>query len=565
MDNQRQENQGRTRSSPPTPLHGLAPVRATGHGVPSSGGPNRNSHPLLVPSSAVNIDPAHPKLVLALPELEQALRQIFPASPSQSGERSYLESQAIALPADPAKLLKLTPQISGQFECQIIHTVFGLCVEVGFPSALRSEFDYESYKEFLQHLQSKALEAFPDLNRGQLGIEVLMGARISVTKEAIRRALSGPPGAFDTLMDQWMRLASAVAEGALQAFSHTFADGGERLALPAVTIKKHKKEREGAEKQAGMETFQLADYRYQGAKTCLADIGGNPELKKQLSEIVQILRHKEHFKKFGTNPPKGVLLYGPPGTGKTLGARALVGELERQGEEQGQEIPFYVVKSSDILSMWHGASEKNIAAMGAQLRESAQEHGFAVLFLDELEAIGLKRGGAGTSGVHDRMVTELLQFLDGIEGAGNILVLGATNRSESLDDALLRSGRFDRKIFVDTPDVKAREQIFDIHLKHAASRATIDLGLGQVNRAELAKASAGLVGADIEEAIKRCISREAMDTLKVAAPPKFTIDKFKAAIEAVSNEKQKRAPVSAASDWTTGRKYEGDSFNASDN
>ncbi len=215
------------------------------------------------------------------------------------------------------------------------------------------------------------------------------------------------------------------------------------------------------------------------------DIGGLESVKSLLKEAVEWpLRYAESFRRIGVEAPKGVLLYGPPGTGKTLLAKAIANESEAN---------FITVKGSDILSKWYGESEKHIAEVFKKARQVAP----AIIFLDELDALAPVRGSAmGEPHVTERIVNQLLSELDGLEELRGVVVIGATNRPDIIDAALLRPGRFDEMILVPIPDEKTRLEIFKVH--------TRKMSLAEdVNLEELVKLTEDFTGADIASVCKK--------------------------------------------------------------
>ncbi len=215
------------------------------------------------------------------------------------------------------------------------------------------------------------------------------------------------------------------------------------------------------------------------------DIGGLEKVKSLLSEAVEWpLRYSESFRKIGVDAPKGVLLYGPPGTGKTLLAKAIANESEAN---------FITVKGSDILSKWYGESEKHIAEIFKKARQVAP----AIIFLDELDALAPMRGTAlGEPHVTERIVNQLLSELDGLEELRGVVIIGATNRPDIIDPALLRPGRFDEMILVPVPDEKTRSEIFKVHSKKMALAKDFDIK-------ELVRLTEDFTGADIASVCKK--------------------------------------------------------------
>ncbi len=212
------------------------------------------------------------------------------------------------------------------------------------------------------------------------------------------------------------------------------------------------------------------------------DVGGLEEVKEELRMAVEWpLKYPELFKASGAKQPKGILLYGPPGTGKTLLAKAVANESEAN---------FISVKGPEILSKWVGESEKAIREIFRKARQSAP----AIIFFDEIDSIAPIRGAAGDSRVTERIISQLLTEMDGLEELRKVVVIAATNRPDLLDPALLRPGRFDRLIYVPPPDFKARIEILKIHSR---GKPLSD----DVNLEELAKLTEGYTGADLENLV----------------------------------------------------------------
>ncbi len=208
------------------------------------------------------------------------------------------------------------------------------------------------------------------------------------------------------------------------------------------------------------------------------DIGGLENIKQELREAIELpVKDPEKFKKFGIRPPRGILLYGPPGTGKTLLAKAVATE---------SEMNFISIKGPEVLSKWVGESEKAIREVFKKAKQGAP----AVIFLDEIDAIAPRRGYYSDSGVTERIVNQILTSMDGIENMEGVVVIGATNRPDIIDPALLRPGRFDRLIYIPPPDRETRLKILQIH--------TRNMPLDNVNLNILAEKMENYVGADIE-------------------------------------------------------------------
>jgi transitional endoplasmic reticulum ATPase len=230
------------------------------------------------------------------------------------------------------------------------------------------------------------------------------------------------------------------------------------------------------------------------------DIGGLDTLKQELKEAVEWpLKHRESFERLNIRPPKGILLYGSPGTGKTLLAKAVAKESEAN---------FINVKGPSLLSMWVGKSEEGVR----KVFERARQVSPCVIFFDEIDALASKRGMEMGTKVTERVLNQMLSEMDGIEDLKNVVVIGATNRPDMLDPALMRPGRFDRILLVDVPDEKSREKILEIH--------TTGMPLDQsVNLKTLVKKTEGFVGADIENLVREAALialRKDMQTKTVA-------------------------------------------------
>ncbi|MDD6911109.1 ATP-dependent zinc metalloprotease FtsH [Actinobacillus minor] len=199
-------------------------------------------------------------------------------------------------------------------------------------------------------------------------------------------------------------------------------------------------------------------------KTTFADVAGCDEAKEEVGEVVDFLRDPSKFQKLGGRIPKGILMVGPPGTGKTLLAKAIAGEAK---------VPFFTMAGSDFVEMFVGVGASRVR----DLFEQAKKNAPCIIFIDEIDAVGRKRGGAGFSGGHDereQTLNQMLVEMDGFEGSEGVIIIAATNRADVLDDALTRPGRFDRQVTVDLPNVKGREQILQVHLKKVPLADDVD-------------------------------------------------------------------------------------------
>lgn len=248
-----------------------------------------------------------------------------------------------------------------------------------------------------------------------------------------------------------------------------------------------------AERTAGFGKFGLQDMGAAGPEKSLADLGGYEDVKQELQDaILMPLEKKELAYTYGIKPPSGILLFGPPGTGKTMLMRALAKELK---------YGFYYIKASDILSQWYGESERNVAEIFKTAREKAP----SILFFDEIDSIGKKRGAYATDEVTPRVLSMMLQEIDGMKNEKRpVMIIGATNVPQQLDPALLRPGRFDKIIYMHLPDKDARKAIFWVHLKKMPLAEDVDLD-------RLAAKTDRFSGADIKNIVQEAIKMAAKE------------------------------------------------------
>lgn len=220
-----------------------------------------------------------------------------------------------------------------------------------------------------------------------------------------------------------------------------------------------------------------------------ADVAGQDEAKEALKELVDFLHNPDKYKKIGANMPKGALLVGPPGTGKTLLAKAVAGEAK---------VPFFSISGSEFIEMFVGMG----AARVRDLFKQAQEKAPCIVFIDEIDAIGQKRnsGQFGGNDEREQTLNQLLSEMDGFDGSKGVVILGATNRPETLDKALLRPGRFDRRIPVELPDLKGREAILKVHSANIKMADDIDFNA-------IARSTSGASGAELANIINEAALR----------------------------------------------------------
>jgi cell division protease FtsH len=234
-----------------------------------------------------------------------------------------------------------------------------------------------------------------------------------------------------------------------------------------------------------------------------ADVAGVDEAKEELQEVVEFLREPQKFTSLGARIPKGVLLVGSPGTGKTLMAKAVSGEAG---------VPFFSISGSEFVEMFVGVGAGRVR----DLFEQAKKHSPCIVFVDEIDAVGRHRG-AGLGGSHDereQTLNQLLVEMDGFDTDTNVIVIAATNRPDILDPALLRPGRFDRRVMLDRPDMKGRYEILKVHAK--GKPISPDLNLETI-----ARATPGFVGADLENLVNEAAILTARRNKKVIGQPEF--------------------------------------------
>ena len=234
------------------------------------------------------------------------------------------------------------------------------------------------------------------------------------------------------------------------------------------------------------------------------DVAGEEEAKELLTEIVDFLHKPERYQEIGASMPKGALLVGPPGTGKTLLAKAVAGEAD---------VPFFSISGSEFVEMFVGMGAAKVRDLFKQANEKAP----CIVFIDEIDTIGKKRDGAGFTGGNDereQTLNQLLTEMDGFDGSKGVVILAATNRPDSLDPALLRPGRFDRRIPVELPDLKGREEILKVHAKKIKIADSVRFD-------EIAKAAAGASGAELANIVNEAALRAVRDGRKFATQADF--------------------------------------------
>lgn len=233
-----------------------------------------------------------------------------------------------------------------------------------------------------------------------------------------------------------------------------------------------------------------------------SDVAGEDEAKENLKEIVDYLHNPEKYREIGAAMPKGVLLVGPPGTGKTMLAKAVAGEAN---------VPFFSISGSEFVEMFVGMGASKVRDLFRQAKEKAP----CIVFIDEIDAIGQKRDGRiGGNDEREQTLNQLLTEMDGFGGNTGVIILAATNRSDSLDPALTRPGRFDRRVPVELPDLKGREEILKVHAKKIKTAAGIDFG-------KIARMASGASGAELANIVNEAALRAVRDNRRQAEQADF--------------------------------------------
>ena len=257
------------------------------------------------------------------------------------------------------------------------------------------------------------------------------------------------------------------------------------------------------------------------------DVAGEDEAKENLTEIVEYLHNPEKYKEIGASMPKGILLVGPPGTGKTMLAKAVAGEAS---------VPFFSISGSEFVEMFVGMGAAKVRDLFNQAKEKAP----CIVFIDEIDAIGKKRDGSmGGNDEREQTLNQLLTEMDGFEGNNGDIILAATNRPESLDPALTRPGRFDRRVPVELPDLKGREEILKVHAKKIRIAEDIDFN-------KVARMASGASGAELANIVNEAALRAIRDNRKYA-----TQSDLEESIEVViAGYQKKNAILTDKEKWT---------------
>ena len=377
---------------------------------------------------------------------------------------------------------------------------------------------YLGYSEFLEEVRAKRIKT-ATIQEGQGGTEIVATTnddrKIKTTATYLDRGLVGDLISNGVKFDVKPR-----EEGSL--LMTLLVSWGPMLLLIGVWVYFMRQMQGGG--KGGAFSFGKSKARMLDENNnvvTFADVAGCDEAKEEVKEVVDFLKDPQRFQKLGGRIPRGLLLVGPPGTGKTLLAKGIAGEAK---------VPFFSISGSDFVEMFVGVG----AARVRDMFENAKKNAPCIIFIDELDAIGRSRGGPMMIGGHDereQTLNQLLTEMDGFDTSVGVVVMAATNRPEVLDKALLRSGRFDRQIVVDKPDLQDRMEILKLHTKAMTLNPTINIEI-------IAKRTPGLVGADLAN-----IANEAAIMAVRAGHKKVEMQDFEAAIDRILAGPEKKNRV----------------------
>jgi cell division protease FtsH len=328
-----------------------------------------------------------------------------------------------------------------------------------------------AYSEFLDKVRSK-----------QVSRVEIMGHQIKVrTNEGQDYETTNPddPHLIDDLVNAGVQIRT-MAPPKQSFLTQVFISWFPMLLLIAVWIIYMRRSQAGGMGASNFGKSKAKLLEEDKRTVTFADVAGCEEAKEEVVELVDFLSDPQKFQKLGGQIPRGILMVGPPGTGKTLLARAIAGEAG---------VKFFTISGSDFVEMFVGVGASRVRDMFTQ----AKEHAPCIIFIDEIDAVGRQRGGAGFSGGNEereQTLNQLLVEMDGFNGNEGVIVIAATNRADVLDKALLRPGRFDRQVNVGLPDVKGREQILNVHIKKVPAAGDVELKY-------IARGTPGFSGADL--------------------------------------------------------------------
>ena len=359
-----------------------------------------------------------------------------------------------------------------------------------------------TFTEFYKEVQSGNVESVTITNSVQVAGKFRSGS------ETLKTVLpSDYPDIINVLQENGVTI--EVKESSTPAWLSFLINASPFLLLFGFWIFMMRQMQAGGNKALSFGKSRARLLTSQQKKITFKDVAGVDEAKEELQEIIEFLREPQKFQKLGGRIPKGVLLVGPPGTGKTLLARAIAGEAN---------VPFFSISGSDFVEMFVGVGASRVRDLFEQGKKSAP----CIIFIDEIDAVGRHRG-AGLGGGHDereQTLNQLLVEMDGFDSNEGVILIAATNRPDVLDPALLRPGRFDRRIVVNRPDVRGRAGILRVHTKKVPLAADVDLHV-------LARGTPGFSGADLANMVNESALFAARQNRKVVTMHDFELSKDK--------------------------------------
>ncbi|MBS7240198.1 MAG: ATP-dependent zinc metalloprotease FtsH [Acetatifactor sp.] len=333
-----------------------------------------------------------------------------------------------------------------------------------------------------------------------VGVYLLLLYQIQVQKDKqeekiYKTGLVYDPGLTDRLYDNGAKFSSEIVEEMspfLSIFLSWLLPMFIFILLGQMMYRQMAKKAGGNSMMFGMGKSNAKVYVKSSDGIRFSDVAGEDEAKENLTEIVDYLHNPEKYREIGASMPKGILLVGPPGTGKTMLAKAVAGEAN---------VPFFSMSGSEFVEMFVGMGASKVRDLFSQAKEKAP----CIVFIDEIDAIGKKRDGQlGGNDEREQTLNQLLTEMDGFEGNNGVIILAATNRPESLDPALLRPGRFDRRVPVELPDLKGREEILKVHARKIKLYEDVDF-------AKIAKMASGASGAELANIVNEAALRAVRD------------------------------------------------------
>jgi cell division protease FtsH len=329
----------------------------------------------------------------------------------------------------------------------------------------------------------KEISTKGDTIQGEFRTAVKQGKTSSKEFDTVRPSF-GDDGLLDLLINKNVVVNAKEVDEGPSILTTLLISFGPTILLVVLFVLLMRRAAGGAAGLGGLGRTRAKRYDASEQRTTFEDVAGIDEAEDELVEIVDFLRDPAKYRRLGGMIPRGVLLTGPPGTGKTLLARAVAGEAD---------VPFFSLSASEFIEMIVGVGASRVRDLFQQAKQVAP----AIIFIDELDAIGRARGGAMSIGGHDereQTLNQILTEMDGFTGAEGVIVLAATNRPEILDPALLRPGRFDRRITVNPPDQEGRRKILEVHTRSVPLADDVDLDA-------VASATPGMVGADLRNLV----------------------------------------------------------------